>query len=203
MEYPGAESRRLVVHRIQRVAGPEGHSHVVAGHMGVARAAHGIRGVEEVARRKELPAEEAHRSGLAGVEDNDPVEAGDSGLAGEGHHRAADSPPEAGLVVRIGVRILHTEVLLTELAPAKTGDVFEMPLTVRLIRHGRLRLVVCRSKKVRAEGWAVYMSAARLECGAVMWGRSQPCRLSRIVDVCQSLRVEAVSYSGFDPVGSN
>lgn len=47
------------------------------------------------------------------------------------------------------------------------------------------------------------MPAARLECGAVRWGRSQPCRLSRIVDVCQSSRVEDVSYSGFDLVGSN
>lgn len=145
-EYPGVENRRrMVVRRNQRVVGPEGHSHVAAGRMGVAPAAHGIRGVEEVARRKELPAEEAHRSGLAGGEDNVPAEAGDSGPAGEGHHRAADSPPEAGLAVRIGARILHTELLLTELAPVKTRNVFEMPLTVRLVRHGRLRLVVCRS----------------------------------------------------------
>lgn len=155
-EYPGVGSRRLVVRRIQRVVGLEvgipravgweGHSHAAAGHMQVARAEHGIRGVEEVARRTDLPAE-GHRSGLAGVEDNGPVGAGGSGLAeggigpaGEGHRRAADSPGvealKEGLAVRIvGVRILHTEVLLTGLAHAKTRNVFEMPLTVRLVRH--------------------------------------------------------------------
>lgn len=131
-EYPGVGSRRLVVRRIQRVVGLEvgilravgweGHSHAAAGHMEVARAEHGIRGVEELAHRTDLPAEEGHRSGLAGVGDNGLVEVGGSGLAeggigpaGEGHRRAADSPgPEAlkeGLAVRIvGVRILHTEV---------------------------------------------------------------------------------------------
>lgn len=155
-EYPGAGSRQLVVRRIQQVVGLEegilravdweGHSHAAAGHMEVARAEHGIRGVEEMARRTDLPAE-GHRSGLAGEEDNGPVEAGDSGLAeggigpaGEGHRRAADSPVagalKEGLAVRIvGARILRTEVLLTGLAHAKPRNVFEMPLTVRLVRH--------------------------------------------------------------------
>lgn len=145
-EYPGAGSRRLVVRRIQQVVGPEvgipqaagleGHNHAAVGHKEVARAEHGIRGVEEVARRTDLPAEEGHRSGLAGVEDNGPVEAGDSGLAeggigpaGEEHRKAADSPGaealKEGLAVRIaGVRILRTEVLSTGLAHAKPRNVF-------------------------------------------------------------------------------
>lgn len=154
-EYPGAGSRRLVVRRIQRVVGLEvgtpravgleGHNHAAVGHMEAARAEHGIHGVEEVARRTDLPAEEGHRSGLAGVEDNDPVEAGGSGLAeggigpvGEGHRKAADSPGaevlKEGLRI-VGVRILRTEVLLTGLAHAKPGNVFGMSLTVRLVRH--------------------------------------------------------------------
>jgi hypothetical protein len=156
-EYPGVGSRRLVVRRIQRVVGREAgilravgweeHSHAAAGHMEVARAEHGIRGVEEMARRTDLPAEEGHRSGLAGVEDNGPVEAGGNGLAeggmdpaGEGRRRAADSPGaealKEGLAARIvGVRILRTEVLLTGLAHAKPRNVVETPLTVMLIRH--------------------------------------------------------------------
>lgn len=130
-EHPGAQSRRLV-RRIQWVVGLEvgipqavvlvGHSHAAAGHMEVARAGHGIRGVEEMARRNDLLAEEGHRSDLVEAEDNGPVEAGGSGLAeggigpvGEGHRRAAGSPgAEEGLAVRIvGVGILRTEVLLT------------------------------------------------------------------------------------------
>lgn len=146
-EYPGAGSHRLVVRRIQRVVdlevgipravGWEGHNHAAAGHMEVARAEHGIRGVEEMARRTDLPAE-GHRSDLAGVEDNGPVEEGGSGLAeggialaergigpaGEGHRRAADSPGaealKEGLAVRIvGEGSLRTEVLLKRLAHAK------------------------------------------------------------------------------------
>lgn len=173
-EYPGAGSRRLVVRRIQRVVGLEvgipravgweEHSHAAAGHMEVARAEHGIHGVEEMARRTDLPAEEGHRIGLAGVEDNGPVEAGDSGLAeggigpvGEGHRRAADSPgagaPKEGLAGRIvGVRILRTEVLLTGLDHAKPRNVFEIPLTVRLIRHVMETVNCMQVRMVRAEG---------------------------------------------------
>lgn len=141
MVHPGVgRRRRVVVRRIQRVVGLEvgirdhpravgleGHSHVAVGHMEVVGAEHGIRGVEEMARRNVLPAGEGHRSGLAGVEDNAPVEAGGSGLAGgdivlagEGHHKAADSPGaevlKEDLAVRIGVRILRRGALLTGLA---------------------------------------------------------------------------------------
>lgn len=122
-EYPGAGSRRLEVRRIQRVVGLEvgipravgleGHNHAAVGHMGAARAEHGIHGVEEVARHTDLPAE-------------------------EGHRKAADSPGaevlKEGLHI-VGVRILRTEVLLTGLAHAKPGNVFGMSLTVRLVRH--------------------------------------------------------------------
>lgn len=141
-EYPGAGSRRLVVRRIQRVVGLEvgipravgweEHSHAAAGHMEVARAEHGIHGVEEMARRTDLPAE-------------------------EGHRRAADSPgagaPKEGLAGRIvGVRILRTEVLLTGLDHAKPRNVFEIPLTVRLIRHVMETVNCMQVRMVRAEG---------------------------------------------------
>lgn len=145
---------QVVVRRIRRVVGlergirdhpqavgPEEHSHAAAGRMEVARAEHGIHGVEEVARRKDRPVEGEHRNGLAGVGDSGPVEAGDIGLAegdiglaeagigpaGEGHHKAVDSPGaevlKEGLAGRIEVRTLRTEVLLTKLARAKTRNV--------------------------------------------------------------------------------
>lgn len=166
-EYPGAGSRRLVVRRIQRVVGLEvgipravgweEHSHAAAaGHMEVARAEHGIHGVEEMARRTDLPAEEGHRIGLAGVEDSGLAEGG-IGPVGEGHRRAADSPgagaPKEGLAGRIvGVRILRTEVLLTGLDHAKPRNVFEIPLTVRLIRHVMETVNCMQVRMVRAEG---------------------------------------------------
>lgn len=170
MEYPGAGRRRVVVRRIRRVVdlevgirehlqavGLEGHNHAAADRMEVARAEHGIRGAEEMARRKELPVEEGHHTGLAGVEDNIPVEAGgndlvEGGIApveedvpveegvpvGEEHHKAADNPEaevlKEGPAVRIGADILRTEVLLTGLASV-IRNVFNMRLTVRVIRH--------------------------------------------------------------------
>ena len=164
-EGPVAERRlQVVVRRTRRVVGLErgtrdhpqavgleGHSHAAAGRMEVARAEHGIHGVEEVSRRKDRPAQEGHRTGLAGVGDSGPVEAGDIGLAegdidpaeggtglaeagigpAEGHHKAVDSPGaevlKEGLAGRTGVRTLRTEVLLTKLARAKARNaLFEM-----------------------------------------------------------------------------
>jgi hypothetical protein len=183
MEYLGAGRRRqvvrrVVVRRIRRVvdlevgirehlrgAGLEGHNHAAADRMEVARAEHGIRAAEEMARHRELPVEEGHRSGLAGAEDNIPVEAGGNALAeggivpvgedvpvGEEHHKAADTPGaevlKEGPAVRIGADILRTEVLLTGLASA-TRNAFNMRLTVRVIRHDMQTVKLMSGLRVR------------------------------------------------------